>query len=187
MLESLVFYSSLAYNVVLYRLNIRAWYDRIDKVVLLGALPFRGKSSQLVMTRWAPPLVVNLLLNNNNLVTTRKQLRDQENVRAVISMNHDFELKPFSPTIEEYKKLGIEFLQLATRDFVEAPSMDNLRLGVELIEKYVKQPDSTVYIHCKAGRTRSATLAACYLIKVCLPLFWLLFISRLDCLLCCCC
>lgn len=82
-------------------------------------------------------------------------------------MNQDFELKPFSPTIDEWKKLGIEFLQLATKDFVEAPSMANLQLGVELIEKYINQPNSTVYIHCKAGRTRSATLAACYLIKVC--------------------
>lgn len=98
---------------------------------------------------------------------------DQENVRAVISMNQDFELKVFSPDYEEWKKMGVEFLQLPTRDFVEAPSLDNIHLGVQLIEKYVSplhsksgQIPSSVYIHCKAGRTRSATLVACYLVKV---------------------
>ena len=99
-------------------------------------------------------------------------------------MNQDFELKLFSPSIEEWEKLGAEFLQLPTRDFVEAPSLENLHRGVQLIEKYVtlnttdpihqdnkdnpkkENNNSTVYIHCKAGRTRSATLVACYLIKV---------------------
>ena len=98
---------------------------------------------------------------------------EQENVRAVISMNQDYELKPFSPTFEEWKSIGVEFLQLPTRDFVEAPSLEHIYRGVELIEKYI--PSASVYVHCKAGRTRSATLVACYLVKVsvfvCLCLF----------------
>lgn len=101
-------------------------------------------------------------------------------------MNQDFELRAFSPTFEEWQRLGAEFLQLPTRDFVEAPSLENIRLGVELIEKYTEPSTATdldnnkangqlsdtdlvpssVYIHCKAGRTRSATLVACYLVKV---------------------
>ena len=88
-------------------------------------------------------------------------------------MNQDFELKAFSPSLDEWKKLGAEFLQLPTRDFVEVPSLDHIRQGVELIEKYTTTSatnqtgdSSTVYIHCKAGRTRSATLVACYLVKV---------------------
>lgn len=28
------------------------------------------------------------------------------------------------------------------------------------------QPGPTVYVHCKAGRTRSATLVGCYLMMV---------------------
>lgn len=45
--------------------------------------------------------------------------------------------------------------------------------GVEFINKFVAQksvegggPQPTVYVHCKAGRTRSATLVACYLMLV---------------------
>ncbi len=82
----------------------------------------------------------------------------------MISMNQDYELKPFSPTFEEWKSIGVEFLQLPTRDFVEAPSLEHIYRGVELIEKYI--PSASVYVHCKAGRTRSATLVACYLVKV---------------------
>ncbi len=47
-LENAIFYSSLAYNVVLNKLQYRRWYDRIDQTVILGALPFRGKSSRMV-------------------------------------------------------------------------------------------------------------------------------------------
>lgn len=96
---------------------------------------------------------------------------EQENVRAVISLNQDYELKPFSPTFEEWKSIGVEFLQLPTRDFVEAPSLEHIYRGVELIEKYI--PSASVYVHCKAGRTRSATLVACYLVKVSVCVFWL--------------
>lgn len=40
--------------------------------------------------------------------------------------------------------------------------------GLPLIQLGTTQeaPTSSVYVHCKAGRTRSATLVACYLIKV---------------------
>lgn len=48
MLENAIFYSSLAYNVVLNKLQYRRWYDRIDQSIILGALPFRGKSSKMV-------------------------------------------------------------------------------------------------------------------------------------------
>lgn len=46
--QNFVFYSSLAYNLVLNKLALRTWYDRIDRAVILGALPFRGKFATLV-------------------------------------------------------------------------------------------------------------------------------------------
>ena len=56
-------------------------------------------------------------------------------------------------------------LQLATIDFNNAPSQEMLRKGVEFIEE-MNVNQSTVYVHCKAGRGRSTTLVACYLMKV---------------------
>lgn len=69
---------------------------------------------------------------------------------------------------------------MATTDIFEAPCQNKLRLGVSFINRYVPKginvdalnEDSecepgTVYVHCKAGRTRSATLVGCYLMVVC--------------------
>ena len=100
-------------------------------------------------------------------------------------MNQDFELNYVSLSTEEWHNLGVEFLQLPTKDFVEVPSLDNLHKGVHMMMRIVDQasrqsqpipnnnnnndtttllPKPSIYVHCKAGRTRSATLVACYLI-----------------------
>lgn len=89
----------------------------------------------------------------------------EENVKAVVSMNEDYELRLFSNNGPEWKKYGVEFLQLSTTDIFETPCQDKLRKGVEFINKY-KQVGGSVYVHCKAGRTRSATLVGCYLMMV---------------------
>lgn len=65
--------------------------------------------------------------------------------------------------IEQYEKHGIEQMRMPTIDFTH-PSYEDVCRAVEFIEKHVKN-DSTVYIHCKAGRARSATVAICWLIK----------------------
>jgi hypothetical protein len=43
------FLPTLAYNVIMERVSVRNWWDRIDKNMVLGALPFRGKTSQRVI------------------------------------------------------------------------------------------------------------------------------------------
>lgn len=68
MFARLSFYPSLFYNVVMERASARNWYDRIDKNVILGALPFRSMSETLRV----------------------------ENVKGIISMNEDYELTLFS-------------------------------------------------------------------------------------------
>jgi len=45
------------------------------------------------------------------------------------------------------------------------PSLEDLDTGVQVIQDFKRRGES-VYVHCKAGRGRSATMAACYLIKV---------------------
>lgn len=157
------FYPTLFYNVVMEKMSKRTWYNRIDENVLLGALPFR------------------------NMAET---LKSEENVKGVISMNENYELWLFShahevktyndqmgifteltfyvhnPIIlqQGWAQHGIRFLQLPTRDIFEAPCQEKLKEGVEFIQNI--KNEGSVYVHCKAGRTRSATLVACYLMKV---------------------
>lgn len=77
---------------------------------------------------------------------------------------------------QKWKSLGIEFLQLPTTDIFEAPCQDKLQTGVHFMNQFLpanlrfadtsaQQPPGTVYVHCKAGRTRSATLVGCYLMR----------------------
>jgi len=48
MFSRIVFYPSLLYNVVLERAGRRRWYDRIDNTVILGALPFRSLTAEVL-------------------------------------------------------------------------------------------------------------------------------------------
>ncbi|XP_055679356.1 phosphatidylglycerophosphatase and protein-tyrosine phosphatase 1 [Lutzomyia longipalpis] len=152
MLARLSFYPTLLYNVLMEKATSRRWYDRIDSNVILGALPFRSMTQDLI---------------------------HKENVKAVVSMNEDYELTVFSNTAEMWKNHGVSFLQLPTVDIFECPDQTKLMQGVTFINHFLpagskipglvssknesSDTPGTVYIHCKAGRTRSATLVGCYL------------------------
>jgi len=61
-----IFYPSLAYNVLMEKISKRDWYNRIDENVILGALPLRSMSNKLIK---------------------------EEGVTAVVSLNEDYELR----------------------------------------------------------------------------------------------
>lgn len=133
------FLPSLSYNVVLNKLNVRPWYNRVDDRVIIGALPW---------------------------ISIKDELIETENVRRVVSMNENFELrwlKRWVASKDNWSTSNVDFLQLQTQDIFETPSQDKLKLGVDFIMSSPEQ--YTVYVHCKAGRTRSATLVCCYLMK----------------------
>lgn len=46
-LARLLFYPTLAYNVVMEKMSLRRWFDRVDEAVILGALPFRSMTKQV--------------------------------------------------------------------------------------------------------------------------------------------
>lgn len=81
-----------------------------------------------------------------------------EGVRAVVNTCEEY-----AGPIHEYSQHGIEQLHIPTTDFTH-PKLEDVEAAVEFIQKYKLQNDS-VYIHCKAGRARSATIAMCWLIK----------------------
>ncbi|XP_034950073.1 phosphatidylglycerophosphatase and protein-tyrosine phosphatase 1 isoform X2 [Chelonus insularis] len=148
MFARVTFYPTLFYNMVMEKITSRRWYDRIDETVILGALPFKSMTKKLI---------------------------EEEKIAAVVSMNEDYELKLFSNTAEEWAKYGIKFLQLSTTDIFETPCQKKLEKGVDFINQFNGNLDNNpnnegklpgrVYVHCKAGRTRSATLVGCYLMK----------------------
>ncbi|XP_040020318.1 phosphatidylglycerophosphatase and protein-tyrosine phosphatase 1 [Gasterosteus aculeatus] len=137
-LARLLFYPTLAYTVAMEKMTSRRWFDRVDDTVVLGALPFRSITRQLV---------------------------EAENVRGVITMNEEYETKYFCNSAEEWRAAGVEQLRLSTTDFTGVPSLENLSRGVEFALRHREQ-GSSVYVHCKAGRSRSATMAAAYLIRL---------------------
>ena len=129
MFARVTFLPTLAYNVAMERVSGRRWWDRVDDKVILGALPFRSEYTQHL-------------------------IKDQ-NIKGVVSMNEDYELALFSHQAEGWSKMGVEFLQLSTTDIFSAPSQDKLVRGVKFIDEVTaRHKGSSVYVHCKAGRTR---------------------------------
>ena len=64
--------------------------------------------------------------------------------------------------VRAYEEAGIVQLRLLTPDF-SAPSLEDMQRGVAFIQRHVGE-GRTVYVHCKAGRGRSATLVLCWLV-----------------------
>lgn len=65
--------------------------------------------------------------------------------------------------VEQYEKYDIRQLRIPTVDFTH-PSFDDVQSAVNFM---VEQIDDgrKVYVHCKAGRARSATVVLCWLIQ----------------------
>lgn len=134
----LLFYPTLTYNLLMERWSSRRWFDRVDPNLILGALPFRSMTRQLV---------------------------DDEGVSAVITMNEEYETRLLCNSSQEWQEAGVEQLRLSTVDLLGVPSLEHLHRGVDFAVRHRDQ-GHTVYVHCKAGRCRSATMAAAYLIRV---------------------
>ncbi|KAJ8483964.1 hypothetical protein OPV22_016449 [Ensete ventricosum] len=85
----------------------------------------------------------------------------QIGVRGVVTLNEPYETLVPSKL---YKAHGIDHLVIPTRDYLFAPSLSNIRRAVDFIHNNASSGTMT-YVHCKAGRGRSATVVLCYLIK----------------------
>ncbi|XP_066392008.1 phosphatidylglycerophosphate phosphatase PTPMT1-like [Miscanthus floridulus] len=98
-----LFYPTLLYNVLRNRFDGEfRWWDRVDKYVLLGAVPFSSDVPRL------------------------KQL----GVRGVVTLNEAYEtLVPTSL----YQAHGINHLEIPTRDYLFAPSLEHICRAVDFI------------------------------------------------------
>ncbi|RUS90186.1 hypothetical protein EGW08_002065 [Elysia chlorotica] len=137
MIGRILYYPTLAWNVGWCSVTGRPWYNRLDDTVLLGALPLRSIMKTLV---------------------------EKENVRAMVTMNESYELRYFTPSDKELSDLGVERLHLSTPDITATPTQEQVIQAVEFIHRH-RAKQNSVYVHCKAGKTRSTTVAACYLMN----------------------
>ncbi len=92
----------------------------------------------------------------------------KEGIGAVLSMVEPFENHSkgwiSSPiTLSQWKEAGVKQLQIPMEDFGTGPIPD-VEKGVEFIRWNVLN-NRSVYVHCKAGRGRSALVVMAYLIK----------------------
>ncbi|KAK3165386.1 hypothetical protein QOZ80_1AG0032530 [Eleusine coracana subsp. coracana] len=85
----------------------------------------------------------------------------QLGVHGVVTLNEPYEtLVPTSL----YQAHGIDHLVIPTRDYMFAPSLEDICRAIDFIH-WNTSHGSTTYVHCKAGRGRSTTIVLCYLIK----------------------
>lgn len=79
-------------------------------------------------------------------------------VRAVVNTCEEY-----AGPQADYARHGIEQLRIPTTDFTH-PKLEDVQRAVEFVQEHVEK-GGAVYIHCKAGRARSATVALCWLMK----------------------
>lgn len=123
-----------------YKLITGIWWNNIDDNVILGGIP----------------------LHNSGHMET---LID-EGVSAVLSLVEDFEMKStiyFHPvTKNDWEKNGIRFLQIQVADSYGL-QLNEIHQCMDFILDNIKN-HRKIYIHCKAGKGRSASVVLCYML-----------------------
>ena len=66
--------------------------------------------------------------------------------------------------LQEWARSGVQHRWFSTIDF-QPPTLPVIWQGLRVIDEF-KAKKQCVYVHCKAGRGRSAVVTTCYLMKV---------------------
>ncbi len=111
----------------------------------------------LNVRNWWDPINENIVLGALPFASDVKKLRDI-GVGAVVNTCQEYE-----GPIEEYRRHNIVQMRMPTVDFTQ-PKLEDVKQAVQFIEKQIAD-GRRVYVHCKAGRARSATVVLCWLIK----------------------
>jgi atypical dual specificity phosphatase len=82
----------------------------------------------------------------------------KEGVTAVVNLCDEY-----AGPRRAYRRAGIEQLRIPTVDFTH-PALHDVARAVSFVSQHVDRGGS-VYVHCRAGRARSATVVLCWLIE----------------------
>ena len=111
--------------------------------------------NRLTARRWWDRVDGNVILGALPFASDVQTLYDS-GVRAVVNTCEEY-----AGPVDEYARLGIEQFRMPTTDFTP-PRLADVRRAVAFIASKADRGE-TVYVHCKAGRARSATVVACWL------------------------
>jgi protein-tyrosine phosphatase len=123
------------------QLGLFQWYTLVDDNLILGAIPMQ-----------------------DHQIETFQKL----NIQAVVSIVQPWELDsctffgcPMNP--DDWKRAGIKQYILPSPDFVP-PSFEVLDEGAKILDRHLSNSER-VYVHCKSGVGRSASVVLAYLLK----------------------
>ncbi|MCC6508438.1 MAG: dual specificity protein phosphatase family protein [Pirellulaceae bacterium] len=134
---------------------MKRWQAQMLYWPTLGYNYFLGRV--LKVRRWWDHVDKQVILGARPFRRDAKRLREA-GVTGVVNMCEEYH-----GPIREYERLGIEQLHLPTVDF-NHPAEEHVEAGAAFIEKHVSQ-GGVVYVHCKAGRARSATIVLWWLVR----------------------
>ena len=106
---------------------------------------------------WANHVETQLMIGAFPIPWFLRQYK-QHGIKAVVNTCEEYE-----GPLSFYREEQIEQFYMPTVDFTP-PSLTDVQQAVDFIEQQIAG-GKTVYVHCKAGRGRSATVVLCYLIK----------------------
>jgi len=109
------------------------WYNAVDDTVILGAIPLRNKSP------WITELNLGGVLSLNELHENKKTL-----------------------SVAEWAEHDITNKKYDIADHIGAASVEQAHEMVNFMKEQ-EAAGKTVYVHCKAGKGRSASVVMCYL------------------------
>lgn len=138
----IAFEGLLVHHSLFNTLGLFDWYSKVDDNLYLGALVI----DNLIFTKLCKSIGIN----------------------SVVSVVEPFELETTILlgsviTPRDWKVVGIDQIQLPCRDF-QPPPFDVLDRGADYINNQIIN-NNTVYVHCKSGRGRSASVVIAYFMK----------------------
>ena len=108
--------------------------------------------------RWYDRITGHIILGALPRKAMLEELCKTEKVSIMINTVREWKGLP-----KQYAQLGLEQHYVPMIDFVP-PSLGDIESCVNKMAECI-DAGKTVYVHCKAGRGRSATVVICYLIK----------------------
>ena len=148
-------------------------------------IPYQPQLSEYMSSRWSqiyadtvfyPTLIWNMILGrvfklrnwwdavDENVILGAYPFRSdvrklsELGVGAVVNTCAEYE-----GPVAQYRQFGIEQLRVPTIDFTH-PTLESLVRATDFMSLQIEQ-GKKVYVHCKAGRARSATVVAAWLIR----------------------